>query len=70
MKRAKKTKRAIITVTEGKTIDVSISFSPVFIHEEPTACAYYGLVGFKAIADAIMKDSGTLQQEPENPKGD
>lgn len=63
-----KAKKAIITVTEGKTIDVTIKFSPVFIHDEPTACAYYGLIGFKAIADAIRKEDGTPQreEEPEN----
>lgn len=57
-----KAKKAIITVTEGKTIDVTIKFSPVFIHDEPTACAYYGLVGFKAIADAIRKDDGIVEK--------
>ena len=58
----RKAKKAIITVTEGKTIDVTIKFSPVFIHDEPTACAYYGLVGFKAIADAIRKDDGIVEK--------
>ena len=57
-----KAKKAIITVTEGKTKDVTIKFSPVFIHDEPTAPAYYGLVGFKAIADAIRKDDGIVEK--------
>lgn len=48
-------RKAVITVTEGENIDVTIEFFPDAITENPTPSAHLGMIGFQAIAEAVRK---------------
>ncbi len=48
-------KKAVITVTEGENIDVTVEFFPDEVIKEPSVSAHLAMIGFQAIAGAIRK---------------
>lgn len=48
-------RRAVITVTEGENIDVTIEFFPDAMMKDSTPSAHLGMIGFQAIAEAVRK---------------
>lgn len=46
-------RKAVITVTEGENIDVTIEFFPDAITENPTPSAHLAMIGFQAIARVL-----------------
>ena len=52
-RQAEEQRKAVITVTEGESIDVTIEFFPDAITENPTPSAHLAMIGFQAIARAV-----------------
>ena len=46
-------RKAVITVTEGENIDVTIEFFPDAMMQEPTPSAHLAMIGFQAIARVL-----------------
>lgn len=46
--RTGKVRKAVITIREGKAVDVSIKFLPAGMLANPTICTHVGMIAFRA----------------------
>lgn len=53
--RSRKVRKTVVTIKEGKNIDVSIQFFPAVTPAKPCLCDYVGMKAFFAAVDEVRR---------------